>query len=489
MSTMTEPLMLGLTLTLPVMLTVGGLAAVIIIGWSFAYWRAAIKVACVAVLIEGAIRKWVLPQGQEMVYFLKDIFLIGAYLKFFFSPDPELKTYRMRIPTGVVIGLCLVVALSALNPGTGHPILALYGLKIYFFYIPLIFIMPYLFRTREELVKQLTWYALIAIPICILGFLQYKSDRFSVINTFASGMAETGATGFGVGDRARITGTFSYLTGHTTFVIFFTTLTLVLLSLEEIKLRWALLFVNLPLLAGNALMGGSRASVVALGFICAGFVVAAFSGRLGSSKNFLTLLVGGVLLAAAAGLFVFKDAWAHWSTRYQSSEETMYTRVIEFPLDAIQRALKDGGITGLGIGTVHPATQAIKRRLHLGVEENRSYDIELGQVMVELGPIGFACWYGLRLLLVWIGWKAYRESKLGVVRALSLASVLICAPYLIMSVIYNHTANFLICALTGFACIPLLENSGASKLQRGSRLANHPMGTGSQSAPVMSRTH
>jgi hypothetical protein len=481
---------LAMTLSLPVMLTIGGLVAVVMIGWSFANWRAAIKVACVAVLLEGAIRKWALPEGQaqELAYFLKDIFLFGAYLKFFFSPDPELRAYRMKIPSWLIVALILVVSLSALNPGTGHPILAVYGLKIYFFYLPLIFMMPYLFQTKDEMIKQLTFYVLLAIPICILGFLQYTSDRFSVINTFASGMLETGAVGFGVGDRARITGTFSYLTGHTTFVIFFSTLTLVLLSLEETRMKWALMFLNLPLLAGNALMGGSRASIITLGFICVGFIMAAFSGRLGTSKNFITLLVGGVLVAAIASLFVFQDAWAHWSTRYQSSDDGFYTRVIGFPLKAMGKALDDGGVTGIGLGAVHPATQAIKKRLNLGLEDARSYDIELGQVMVELGPVGFACWYGLRFLLVWLGWRAFRESKLGVVRALSLASVLICAPYLIMSVIYNHTANFLICALTGFSLIPLLEHTPAGRQQRGGRVSDARSFGGTQTVPTVSRS-
>jgi hypothetical protein len=446
-------------LPLSTLLFIGAVGATLIIAWSYSHWRAAVKVAFVAVLVEGAIRKWLLPQGQELVYFLKDVFLVGAYLKFYFAPEPELRAYRLRVPGMLVFVLCAVVSFSALNPNIGSPLLAAYGFKIYFMYVPLAFMMPYLFRTQHELVRQLTWYVLLAIPICMLGFLQYTSDRFSVINTFASGMSDTGATGFGVGDRARITGTFSYLTGHTTFVIMFYTLSLVLLALTETRWKWLVMAVLLPMLAGNALMGGARASVVTMGFVTLGFAMAAAGGRLGTSKNFLAILAFGGVVAAAGVVYMFSDASAHWTARYQTSSDNIRSRVIDHPLHALQGALEEGGGFGFGIGTAHPATEAIRQKLRIQPVRDKVpvFDNELGQVLVELGFFGFVSWYGLRLLLVWLAWKAFLLSPPGVVRVLSLAGVLVSGPFMLMSVVYNHTASFLIFGLCGFGLIPLLE--------------------------------
>lgn len=450
---------LAAKLPLPTLILFGGIGALIIIAWSYSNWRMAVKVAFVAVLIEGAIRKWILPSGEELVYFLKDVFLFGAYLKFFFSPDPEMRAYRLRVPGGLIFLLCTAVAFSALNPNIGSTLLGFYGLKIYFMYVPMVFMMPYLFRNQQEMLKQMTWYAFLAIPVCMLGFLQYTSDRFSVINTFASGMSETGAVGFGVGDRARVTGTFSYITGHTTFVIIFFALVLALLSLRESRWKPVHLFLVLPLLVGNALMNGARASIVTMAFVAAGFALGALSGRLATSRNFLMTLMAGAVLALGGATYFFADALLYWGTRFNYAGDTMVGRTVDHPMAALSLALKEGGAFGFGIGTAHPATAAIRTKLAILPMKNKvtPLDNEMGQIMAELGVFGFFGWYGLRLLLVVLAWKSYQLAPPGIIRALCLAILLISGPFLIMSVVYNHTASFFIFALSGFALIPFVE--------------------------------
>lgn len=455
-------------LPLTTLLGIGALVAFIIIVWSYSNWRMAVKVSFVTVLIEGAIRKWLLPQGQELVYFLKDVFLVGAYLRFYFAPDADLRAYRLRVPGMLVFMFTAIVSLSALNPNIGSMLLAVYGVKIYFMYLPLTFMMPYLFRTEAEMIRHLTWYALLAIPICALGFLQYASDKFSVINTFAGGTDEWGATGFGVGDRVRVTGTFSYLTGHTTFVIIFYTLAVTLLSIRETKRKWLLIGGVLPMLAGNALMGGSRASVITMAFVTVGFMLAAMGGRLATTKNFLAVLVAGGVIAFGGAVYLFADARAHWEARSKTAGDNLKTRAIDHPLNSLTMAFQEGGAFGFGIGTAHPATEAIRQKLKLGRVEKKVpvFDNELGQILVELGLLGFCAWYGLRMMLVSLSWKSFRESPPGIVRALSLAGVLVTGPFLLMSVIYNHTANFFVFALAGFSLIPLLEPTVQRRFSR-----------------------
>ena len=458
---------------LTTLLALGAFGAVIIIAWSYSNWRAAVKVAFVAVLVEGAVRKWVFPQGQELAYFLKDVFLFGAYLKFFFAPDTDLRAMQLRIPGSIILLLCAIVAFGAMNPNIGSVLLALYGLKIYFMYVPLLFMMPYLFRTREELLRQLIWYVLLAIPICALGFLQYSSDRFSVINTFAAGMLETGATGFGVGDRARITGTFSYISGHTAFVVIFFTLTLVLLSLREARWKWLFIMVLLPMLAGNALMGGSRATVAAMAFVTVGCAIAAMGGRMGTSSHFLKVLVIGCLMVLAGSIYVFSDALMLFGARTASGGDTLRSRSIDHPVAAMERALQEGGAFGFGMGVMHPATQAIRDKMGILPIKQRptTLDNEMGQVMAELGLIGFLAWYGLRFLLVWLNWSAFMKSPPGITRVLCLASVLITVPFMVMSVVYNHTANFFLFALYGLGLIPMLEPTVQRRFTTRSRVA------------------
>lgn len=476
---------LAAKLPLPTLFLLGGIGALIIIAWSYSNWRAAVKIAFVAVLIEGAIRKWILPQAEELVYFLKDVFLCGAYLKFYFSPDPELRGYRLRVPGAMIFVLCSAVAFSAMNPNIGSGLLAIYGLKIYFMYVPLAFMMPYLFRNQQEMLRQMTWYAFLAIPVCVLGFLQYTSDRFSVINTFASGMSETGAVGFGVGDRARVTATFSYITGHTTFVIIFFALELVLLSLSEARWKAVHLCLVLPLLVGNALMNGARASVVTMAFVTVGFAMAAMSGRLATSRNFIMTLIVGAFLALGGAVYFFADALLYWETRFYSAGDTMVGRTVDHPTAALSLAYKEGGIFGFGIGTAHPATAAIRNKLDILPMKDKvpPMDNELGQILAELGVVGFLGWYGLRFLMFGLAWKSYQRAPPGLIRGLCLAVLLISGPFLIMSVVYNHTASFFIFALSGLALIPLVEPT----VHR--RFASRARGVGGgrpQNGPVLS---
>lgn len=456
---MNHTMLAATRLPLTTLLAIGAFGSFLIILFSYSNWRRAVKVAMVAALIEGAIRKWVFPSGQELVYFLKDVFLIGAYLKFYLAPDLDVRAYRLRIPmTFVMIG-CGLVCLPALNSNIGSPILALYGVKIYLFYIPLMFMMPYLFRSEKEMVRQLTWYTFLAIPICSLGFLQWRSDTFSVLNTYATGTLETGATSFGIGDtsKSRITGTFSYITGHTTFVVVFAMLCLMLLSLKETRFRWALMGLALPMLIGNALMNGARASIVSIVFVAAGFGVAALSGRVGSSKKFLPMLITGAVIAVAAAVYLFADALSMLSARFKYSGDSLTGRLA--PVGTMTLAARDGGTFGYGIGMSHPAVEAMRKKLGIPLPAKKcpSYDQEPGQILVELGFLGFAGWYSLRALILILIWSGYKKSPPGPVRAVCLGALLINIPFFSMSMVYNHTANFFICATAGMALIPLVE--------------------------------
>jgi O-antigen ligase len=450
---------LAASLPTSTLLALGALGACIIVAWSYANWRMAVKVAFLAVLVEGAIRKWVFPSGQELAYFLKDVFLFGAYLRFYFAPDPELRAYRLRVPGGIIFLLCALVSSAALNPNISSALLAAYGVKIYFMYVPLTFMMPFLFRNQQQLLRQATWYVLLGIPICALGFMQSRSSRFSVINTFASGMAETGAVGFGVGNQVRVTGTFSYITGHTTFVIIFFTLTVALLALRETTRKWLLIFVLMPMLVANALMGGSRASLLTMAFVGIGFAQAAMWGRLGTSRNFVMMLVAGAGLAAAGAVYFATETLAHFDARLRTASDTLSGRVVDHPLWALGFAYESGGMVGFGIGTAHPATAAIRSKLGIAPMRERvpAMDNEPGQVLAELGLLGFLAWYGLRLLLLWLNWTSFLRSPAGIIRVMCLAVVLINGPFMLMSVVYNHTASFFIFALSGFGLMPLVE--------------------------------
>ena len=66
-------------MNLRVMIMLAGVGAAV---WSFRRWREAVQLAMVLVIFEGAIRKWVFPGAQDLIYFAKDVLLLGAYAGF-----------------------------------------------------------------------------------------------------------------------------------------------------------------------------------------------------------------------------------------------------------------------------------------------------------------------------------------------------------------------------------------------------------------------
>lgn len=425
-------------------------------------WRRAVHAALVVALFEGAIRKWALPQASELVYFFKDIILLGAYIKFFMFPDPDIRAWRVRIPGTFIACVCIALTIfGALNPNIGSPVLAAYGLKIYLWYVPLGVMVPLLFRNEEEMTRLLFRYSMLAIPICLLGAAQFVAGPGSPLNVYAeSSFAEIQqvATFGGAGQIARITGTFSYITGHTVFVQFFFIISLGLLTGITGKRRWVLLFGNLPLLFANGMMSGSRGAVFTM--LAMGVLVGAAAAvtRIGKGKSTLPYLLLGVGLIVFGVNVVFEKAYMAFEARRRSAEDTTAGRIL-YPITSIGVASKEVDFAGFGIGMSHPAQEALRRALKIDPPKKRCpvYDSETGQVLAELGWPAFVLWYLFRAMMVVQCWDAFRRAPPSIYKSMFLGFFLYNLQLLPSSFVLNHTANIFSCAAWGFCLIPRLE--------------------------------
>jgi hypothetical protein len=447
------------------MILLGSFLGVGIIYLSMMNWRRAVHAALVVALLEGAIRKWVFPQGSEMVYFFKDIILLGAYLKFFMSPDADVRAMRLRIPGTFIFCVCITLTLfGALNPNIGSVVLAIYGLKIYLFYIPLAFMIPFLFRSEEHMTELLFNYSLFAIPICLLGIAQFFAGPDSRINTYAmsdlAGVQNVATFGAGQDARARITGTFSYIGGHNIFVMVFFILSICLFTAVEGKRRLVLLFGNLPLLLTNSLMTGSRGAVFSLLIIGAIIGMTSAVSRIGKTKNSFIYLILAFAVAAGGTVIFFQKALDAFETRRKTAGDNVAVRMFWHPIASIAAASEVVDFVGFGIGTSHPAALGIRRAFKIDPIEKPApyYDAELGQVLGELGWPAFLMWYALRFLMLHQCWVAYRKAAPSVFRSLALG--FFCYHLLLISsqMVLNHTANIFLCATWGFCLIPNLES-------------------------------
>ena len=78
-------------MNLRILVVLAGCAAAL---WAVRRWRLAVQLAMVLLVFEGAIRKWLAPGAQDLVYFAKDVLLLGVYVGFF----RELPRLRARLP-------------------------------------------------------------------------------------------------------------------------------------------------------------------------------------------------------------------------------------------------------------------------------------------------------------------------------------------------------------------------------------------------------
>src|SRR5206468_6400442 len=119
--------------------------------WAFRRWRIAIQYALLLMIFEGAIRKWVFPSAQDLVCFAKDVLLLGAYLGFFRGPRPRLRLPALPALYGALAAVALVGLLQVFNPALPNLLVGIFGFKAYFYYVPLLFVVPAAFSDDAEL--------------------------------------------------------------------------------------------------------------------------------------------------------------------------------------------------------------------------------------------------------------------------------------------------------------------------------------------------
>lgn len=446
-------------------MALGAVGTTIIVFLAMMNWRRAVHAALIVALLEGGIRKWVFPQGSEVVYFFKDIILLGAYIKFFMFPDQDIRAWRLNIPGTFIACVCIFLTFfGAVNPNIGSLLLAIYGLKIYLWYVPLAFMVPLLFRNEQHMTTLLFRYSLFAIPICLLGVAQFFAGPDSAINTYATsdlaGVQTVATFGAGQAARARITGTFSYIGGHNVFVIVFFIISLCLFLSMEDRRRLVLLFGNIPLLLANSFMTGSRVAVFSLLGIAAVVGVTSSMSRIGKARNtFIYMFVGIIVAVGGVTIFAGKAIDA-FQTRRKTAGDTFEGRAISHPLAALGAAAKEVDIMGFGIGTSHPATLGIRRALKIPKlkKECPYYDNEPGQCLAELGWPAFLMWYAFRTMMLFHCWAAFRNSPPSIYRSLALGFFCYHLLQFSSQMVLNHTANVFLCATWGFCLIPRLES-------------------------------
>lgn len=333
-------------------------------------------------VLGGAFRKWFISSKQigNAILFAQ----ILVPFTFLFIKGAQ-KNWRIGNPTYTVLILVLLIGvINPLNLTIYHGILG-FLLNFSFFFILFFYINNRSFF-RFELILPILVLAGIA-QLC-LGFFQYTQPSTSFINTYAD-VESVGSVAL-VGNAARITGTFSYISGFTGYLFFNS-----LLAWAMIKYQYKSIYTIFILMMGlvACFMSGARAATYLYLIILAALFIAEYSSVAKVVFDFRLILPAMIIPLILIGIGsekftgIVENAFSGFSERRKSGVETgeETTRIIG---DFIELLNFKGNYPYLGVGlgsTYQGATKLFGFSPY--VTEYGFYESELIRILLEGGVL------------------------------------------------------------------------------------------------------
>lgn len=392
-------------------------------------WRQGLYIFFGWLFIEDFVRKYL---GNNMaVYFAKDFLVILIYISFY-SERRDLKqkaVFRPPFLVPLLVFFWFAVA-QVFNPGAGSLFYGPLGLKLYFLYVPLMYLGYALIDSELDLRKFFMFNALLIFVVSMLGtaqaiigpgFLNPATIQEDIrdLSTLYRMSPLTGLVAYRPTSVFVSTGRFQNLiVASWVIMVGFGGY----LILRTRKGRFAT-FVTIGVLAGAALMSTSRGVMMWCGgsslVIAAAFIWGApwrqkEASRVVRSIQRIVLLGGlamiilGMIFPEQVGsrLAIYSETLSPYST---ASELAARTR--DYPLRNFLAALDTPRwLYGYGTGTASLGIQYVARILrapNTGIGVENGY----GQLVVEMGIFGLILWIILGAAVSISAWKVVKQLR------------------------------------------------------------------------------
>jgi len=331
-------------------------------------------------IFEGALRKWAFPQYHQIIFFIRDPIVLLIYFTAWrnnFIPKDKLLIVATIISLIYIPLIFIQSVVLKINYLT-----LIYGWRVYFFYIPLAFIIKESFKL-EDIHKFIKQSLIVAIPLSALIYIQYISPRDSFINSgYSEGLAFVVA-----GTTVRTTGTFSFTAGQT----FFASSLMAMLAYAWLyRKQYNLMSMPLLLIATctsmtHLLLSGSRTAFFMTGLI----IVSSFIGLMftkstkmkfnGSILIILLILIGAILFIGP-----FSDSLDKLNQRFENAENSEGSAILRAiaPLIIFLRHVLTAPVLGFGVGFgTGGGSQLATGKASLVLAED-----EWSRIILESGP-------------------------------------------------------------------------------------------------------
>jgi hypothetical protein len=363
-------------------------------------------------LAEGALRKWFLPHLSGPLLVVRDPVLLAMYAMALAQGIFPLN--RFVGVTIVLAGLSFFCSLCVF----GHIGVILYGVRTNFLHLPLIFLIPKVFK-REDVIRLANWFLLLLIPMTLLVAWQFISPPGARINATAGG--DLGGQLLATGSHIRPAGTFSFVTGMVCFLSLNAAFLLGGFVDKAVLPRW-LRTAAIPCLMLSLAISGSRAAVASVTVIVA-VVFIVCSRKLSELRRlslpallaYLAFLVMGHSSLVKEGLEVQQERFQQGGG-VQQGVVGRYLGTFGQSIDVACHVPPLG--YGLGLGTNAGAVLLTGSRQFLIAES------EWPRVIAESGPV---LGYAYLLLRLWICGFLVRQAWLALGRGHAMPFFLVAA--------------------------------------------------------------
>lgn len=392
-------------------------------------WRTGTYIFFGWIFFEDLARKYL---GNNMlIYFGKDILVGMVYVSFLTSlRRKQVKLFQppFRLALYAFIWFGIV---QMFNPASSSIFYGLMGVKLYFYYVPLMFVGYALIDKEVDLQKFYPYLIMMAFIVASLGIAQAIGGSTLLNPTHLQEDIRELSTNYRV---APISGVVIYRpnsvfvsTGRYTFFLvpawLFTFGYGFYLLLRGQKKYRPLTFLTLGVLTLAVVLGGSRGAVMwTLGNATA--CLAAFfwgcpwqKGQIVRILRTLQKSAVIIIIALAVGTYFYPDAVKDRVTFYletltgEGSNNELSTRTGSYPIQNFVNAFdSDRWPYGYGIGTASLGVQYVARIMHaaptrVGVESG------YGTLVVELGILGLVLWIVMGFTIVICGWGVVRRLR------------------------------------------------------------------------------
>jgi len=373
-------------------------------------------------IFEGSIRKYLLPQFGQYVFFIRDPFLIYAYVlatRFAFWPRNNgfFKLSVFMCGFGVLL---FVLQVATGGYSDTRVLLGAYGWRSYFLYVPLAFLIGAQFNAAD-LARFAKITLLLAVPIALLVSLQFFSPMNSPINVGIAEEKELQFKGMGLdAEHIRATGPFTSTVGLQQFVVTACAFVLALLILpaSQRKVRFVPLLVAAGAVLTCVALSGSRGTMLqsvlmglvalAIGFIGRGKALKAKALALPLSLGAAAIVLYPIVFPA--GFAAFINRWSHAAAYEQGFEGGVLGRALYGFVDFF-RLVEVAPALGYGLGYGGNASILLRASVD-GVMPGTLAETDFARHMVDLGPAFGLGYIAFRLaLVIWLGRLVLRATR------------------------------------------------------------------------------